>query len=216
MNKILLAAILAILTSVVVAEEKAMPISAHIGVENNYVVNGVSLSDNNHSFFADVSATIGSLTFGAEAHSIDLADTNAEYQLFASNEFKLTEQTSIHAGVTAYFYPTTDNEFVKLNVSGTHSFTNIVDVAVDVDYNFETDDLYYGLEVSKPITKQVSVFGTIGHTDFDNGTDYNDYSVGVNYAILENVSLGAKYTANDLNQNHLDKDHWLASVTVGF
>lgn len=56
--------------------------------------------------------------------------------------------------------------------------------------------IYANLSVSQPITEKISVAAAAGFTLGENISDYNDYMVGVSYALPQNFTVGLNYHFN--------------------
>ena len=172
-------------------------LSGNIGLTSDYVWRGVSQSDENFAASAglDYSHSSG-LYVGIWGSSVDFgseADVEADvYGGFSGEAAGL----SYDLGYIEYTYP---NE-TGLNFGEGYVGLGYGPGSVKVSHDFDNDNTYYEGALSFDIGGGFGAGAHLGYYDFDKGTDYTDWKLGVTKSVGP-VDLELAYTDTDMSKD---------------
>lgn len=170
-------------------EESKFPLSATIAATTDYRFRGLSQTDIGPAF--QVGATYTSpfgLYAGAWTSNVDFGDSDQELDYFVGFNTDLGSAVNWDIMVNRYTYPSSSaasyNEYIT-------KFTFIKDYYVLLAYSDDvfgssTDSWYSQLGATYALPSDFSVAGTVGLTEFEDGTvgrDYKDWSVSLSHPI---------------------------------
>ena len=172
-------------------------LSGNIGLTSDYVWRGVSQSDEHFAASAglDYSHSSG-LYVGIWGSNVDFgseADVEADlYGGFSGQAAGL----SYDLGYIEYTYP---NE-TGLNFGEGYVGLGYGPGSVKVSHDFDNDNTYYEGALSFDIGGGFGAGAHVGYYDFDKGTDYTDWKLGVTKSIGP-VDLELAYTDTDMSSD---------------
>lgn len=205
-----LAASSALATPAFAQEESDVSVSANAAIVSEYRFRGVDLSGGDMAIQGgiDVGHSSG-LYVGAWGSSLD-EDTvgfgHTEIDIYGGFSTDVSDSVSVDVGVIAYLYPNAgpgDFDYFEGYASVGFGF-GPADLSVGVAYAPEQDSLgdddnlymFGDLGVGIPETP-ISLSGHLGYTDgfltFTNNSQAWDWSVGLDVALGENLSVGGAY-----------------------
>jgi len=187
-----------------------LEISANVALVTDYRFRGVSLSGGELAIQGgfDVAHSSG-LYVGTWASSLeeDLGYGSTELDIYGGWSGDLTDGVSADIGLLYYAYfdaPPGDFDYLEAYSSlgftfGPAEATVGVAYAWDQDSLGDQDNLYLYTDLGMGIADTpLSVSAHLGYTDgfltFTADGDAFDYSVGLDYAVTDNLSLGVAYT----------------------
>lgn len=191
--------------AVAVAEEAPVhSFSANLAVTSDYIWRGISQTDNEPAIQggADYSHASG-LYLGAWASNVDFAanDADVEVDLYGgfSNE---VGGFSYDVGVIHYNYPgESDLNFEELYLGLGYGF-----LSVKASHDFDNENSYYEAGADFTLPAEVSLALHVGHYDFDNGEDYDDWKVAVGRS-YGGFDFELAYADTDLSDNECGGDY---------
>ncbi len=170
-----------------------------------YVWRGVSQSDGNPAVFVSGQVAYNGFYAGAGAENVDFLGIETEYDLWAGWSGDVGGVT-VDAGIVRYGYldaPSgTDLDTVdfKVGVSDTFGPLTLGVVAMYTPDYFATEEssVYGEVNASYAIADKWTLNGAVGHQEIDPASaSYTHWSVGVSYAVADNVTLDLRYHDTD-------------------
>lgn len=183
-------------TSSSLVSADAFSTESSLTLASQYLFRGFDLSQEDPALQGDVIVNHESgFWFGAWATNYDVgADDGVEVDVLLGYDFSLNDDVSFGVGLTEYTYTgDTDSSteyYVSVSVSN-FSFTYYDDTDLDTSY--------YSLDAEFDLQSNFSLALHAGKNDPDGGSSNNDYSVTLNYAASDSLSLFATYSDNDLD-----------------
>lgn len=190
MNKFAAAAMISAL-ALTTKNAQAQDVSYLAGVDftSNYVVNGMSDSNDNPALQPYFEVGIDNFYFGTWMSTVELGSDNVEIDLYAGYRNSFDNGLAFNVGYAHYFYDDTGS------CCGEYTFTLayiVEDFGIDVysAYNPKSEKFNNRLNAGYAITDDLGVFASYGYKQ---STD-NEYGhVGVSYAFSEVVSASLRY-----------------------
>jgi len=216
-----------------VSADAGFELSANVALVNDYRFRGVSLSGGELAIQGgfDVSHSSG-LYVGTWASSLeeDLGYGSTELDIYGGWSGDLSEGISADIGLLYYAYfdaPAGDFDYLEAYSSlgftfGPAEATVGVAYAWDQDSLGDTDNLYIYTDLGMGIADTpLSVSAHLGYTDgfltFTADGDAFDYSVGLDYAVTDTLSLGVAYTGMEgPSIKDLTDDSIVVSLSASF
>jgi uncharacterized protein (TIGR02001 family) len=203
------------------AEEEASPItiSGSAAITSDYRFRGLSQSDGNFAVQGSIGASHESGFYvGTWGSSISFAG-GTEIDLYGGWKGEVASGLTVDAGLMYYLYPNAGSSFAPVasdffepyaSVSGT---IGPVGAKVGVAYAFggqsalnDEDNIYVYSDLTAAIPDTpVTLNAHLGYSKGDsalstlqlNDNDYIDWSIGADYAVAKNLTLGLKYSDTD-------------------
>ncbi len=217
--------------------ESEISISGNAAVVSDYRFRGVGLSGGDIAIQGgiDVGHSSG-FYIGTWGSSIDGGGYGSvELDIYGGWSGDLTDGVSADVGVLYYAYPNAvpgDFDYIEFYGSlgfafGPAETTVGVAYAPDQDSLGDEDNLYIYLDVGVGIPDTpLSVSAHLGYTDGALGPDFLaggldksglDWSIGADFAVTENLSVGVAYTGVEgTSINNLTDDAVVATLSVSF
>lgn len=216
-----------------VSAEAAFELSANVALVTDYRFRGVSLSGGELAIQGgfDVAHSSG-LYVGTWGSSLeeDLGYGSTELDIYGGWSGDLAEGITADVGLLYYAYfdaPAGDFDYFEAYSSlgfgiGPAEATVGVAYAWDQDSLGDTDNLYIYTDIGVGIPNTaLTLTGHVGYTDgfltFTADGDAFDYSVGMDYALTDTLSLGVMYTGLEgPSIRDLTDDSILVSLSASF
>jgi uncharacterized protein (TIGR02001 family) len=188
---------------------------------SNYIFRGVSQTENDPAVFGAARVTYGQFYAGAGIENVDFHNSiDAEYDL-SGGWTPVVEGFRLDLGMIRYGYinePThTHIDTVDFKGVVLHDFgPATLAVAMYYTPNFfgvGRDGIYYEGRATYRITDSLLASGALGRQTVDGGIDHTTWNVGLNYAIIKNISIDARYY--DTNEHGLGSvygSHFVAAI----
>lgn len=191
-------------------EESEISISGNAALVTEYRFRGVDLSGGDIAIQGgiDLSHSSGFYigTWGSSLDEDTVGFGHTELDIYGGWSGDIASGVSADVGLIAYLYPNAGpGDFDYFEVYGSVGFTfGPAETTVGVAYAFEQDSLggddnlylYADLGIGIPNTP-ISVSGHIGYTDgfltFTNDGNAFDWSIGAEFAVNDNLSVGVSY-----------------------
>jgi uncharacterized protein (TIGR02001 family) len=206
---------------------------------SEYVFRGVELADN--SFQGSVEVTVQDFYVGLWSNQPITRHQDNEIDIYAGYKWKLTDQLSVEAVGTYYWYPEASNAEVKHTTeAGIGATYTVAGISTSVygyyDFDLEATTTQVSVGYSLPleaIGASLDVSGYWGYVDADDiapqtawqiAESYTYYGVDVSvpYKLSEKATftIGAHWADNKdlLGPGDVADDHlwWTAGITIGF
>lgn len=216
------------------AAESDFTISGNATIVSAYRFRGVDLSDGDIAIQggADIAHKSGFYVGTWASSQEDGGLGHTELNLYGGWSGEVSDGVVLDAGVLGYLYPNADRDFDgDVNTTIIELYTSLgfnlgpVGTTVGAAWAPKQDALggrdslyvYTDAVVGLPNTP-VSLNAHVGYTDGAMSPDFRstfDWSVGADFAISENLTLGAKYVGADAN-TWSTRDAVIASLGVSF
>ncbi|MFP4682824.1 MAG: TorF family putative porin [Ectothiorhodospira sp.] len=212
MNRPLLAGAVAtaLVAVAAVPSTAAAEVSANIGFTSNYLFRGVTQTDDQAAVQGGVDyAHDEGFYVGTWASNVDYGADSRGYEL--DGYFGLASDigdsgVGFDVGYIYYAYPSLDDSdmgevYGGLDFMGAHAMVNLV---TNADADGMEDTVSYELGYGLDLTGDMSLDGTVGYVDPDEGDDdYTWWSVGLTRA-TELGDFTLAYTQNDIDDEEDD------------
>jgi len=191
------------------AAAQEVDISANAAIVSEYRFRGVDLSGGDIAIQGGVDAAIGGFYIGTWGSSLDentVGYGHTELDIYAGWGTDISDTMSFDIGVLAYLYPNAgpgDFDYIEFYSSVTAALgpaeaTVGVAYAPDQDSLGGTDNFYIYTDLGIGIPDSpVSITGHVGYTDgfltFTNNSKAFDWSVGLDVALGDTLSIGVSY-----------------------
>lgn len=219
------------------AQDGDISISGNAAIVTEYRFRGVALSGGDIAVQGGVDLGHSSGfyvgTWGSSLDEDTVGYGHTELDLYGGWSGQLTDAISADVGVIRYMYPNAgpgDFDYIEFYSSVGFTF-GPADTTLGVAYAPEQDSLggtdnlylYADLGVGIPDTP-VSIAGHVGYTDgfltYTSNSKAWDWSIGADFAVSENLSVGVAYTGaeGDIvppNYNFVD-DAFVGTLSVSF
>ena len=219
------------------AQDGEVSISGNAAIVTEYRFRGVDLSGGDIAVQGgiDLGHSSGFYvgTWGSSLDEDTVGYGHTELDVYGGWSGQLTDAISADVGVISYLYPNAgpgDFDYVEFYSSVGFTF-GPADTTLGIAYAPEQDSLggtdnlylYADLGVGIPDTP-VSVAGHIGYTDgfltYTNNSKAWDWSIGADFAVSENLSVGVAYTGaeGDIAPPNYDfvDDAFVGTLSVSF
>lgn len=200
----------ALVAGTFVSSSAVAEVSANIGFTSNYLFRGVTQTDDQAAVQGGVDyAHEGGFYAGTWASNVDYGADSRGYEV--DGYFGLADDigesgVGFDVGYIYYAYPSLDDSdlgevYGGLDFMGAHAMVNLVTNADDEGLE---DSLSYELGYGLGLTGDMSLDGTVGYVDPDEGDgDYTWWSVGLTRA-TELGDFTLAYTQNDIDDGNAD------------
>jgi uncharacterized protein (TIGR02001 family) len=185
--------------------------ASNIGFVTDYSFRGISQSDEGPAvqggFDVSHSSGVYAGVWGSNVDFNDSSEATLEADLYAGYSNSLDNGITYDVGAIYYAYPGADDslnyDFWEASLALGYDF-DLLSVSTSVNYSPEFfgetgDAQYYALSVDVPLPSDLSLSAHIGHQDIDEGTDYNDWSVGLGYNYAD-LDFSLQYVETDLDE----------------
>lgn len=218
-------------TPALAQDEGEITISGNAAIVSEYRFRGVDLSGGDIAVQGGIDLAHSSGfyvgTWGSSLDEDTVGYGHTELDVYGGWSGDIASGVSADVGVIAYLYPNAGpGDFDYFEVYGSAGFTlGPAETTLGVAYAFEQDSLggddnlylYADLGVGIPNTP-VSLSAHVGYTDgfltFTNDGDAWDWSLGADFAVNENLSVGVAYV--DAEGDYLPGDYkFTDSAIVG-
>ncbi|MGD2117962.1 MAG: TorF family putative porin [Chromatiales bacterium] len=206
------------MSGVAAAEDKIMGLefSANVALTSNYVFRGISESDEHASisggFDAAHSSGLYAGVWGASVEGYSDASMELDYYIGWGGD---VGPVGLDVGYLRYTYPgenpgTSDTDEFHIGVSG-----DVGPVSLGLTYNYSDDfysagdNDYWDLGAEMPIGS-FTLAAHAGSTDRDDGTEYEDYSIGIS---TEAGGFGFDLTFTDTDGLANDEDYAIFTIS---
>lgn len=183
-----------------------------VTLASQYLWRGFDLNQEDPALQGDVIVSHDSgFWFGAWASNYDAGiDDGVEVDLMLGYDFSVNEDIDIGVGFTEYTYSgdidSSSEYYVSVSYSN-FSFTFYDDLDLDTKY--------YSLDAEFELSSDLTLALHAGKNDPDSGGSNNDYSVTLNHATTDNLTLFATYSDNDLNVTGAE-DYFIVGASYSF
>lgn len=209
MKKILLATALTLISAPALAQNISGEFSANVGLTTEYSFRGIDQNDEKMAVQGGFDYAYEHFYAGVWGSNVDFNaadDANLEVDLYAgfSGDYK---GVSWDIGGIYYAYPGSnsglDYDFYEAAVALGYDFDSFA-LSGSVNYSPDFfggtgDAVYSAAYLDVPLPYDFSLSAHYGHQTIDQGTDYDDWSVGLGYSI-SGFDLGLKYVDTDLDE----------------
>ena len=190
------------------AQDARSPIvSASVTLASDYVVRGVSQTEQRASVLATVDVTSGAFYAGALAGNVAFPgdpDTSVEVDLYAGVRHAIAG-IDVDVGVVAYVYDDPDGrdyDFVELKAAVSRAIGPITVGAVvlhspDFLGSAEDEATYVEGQVALSAGPRWTVSTAFGTQVVSSGFDYSNWNVGSAYALTGALALDVRYHTTD-------------------
>ncbi len=210
-NRLIAASATIVLLSVASAAA-AQDITYNVGATTDYVTRGSSQTNHQPAYSAGVDATFtNGFYVGAWTSTVDFGDgTDQEIDLYGG--YRTTAAGwGLDFGLASYNYTNDPGEgldMVEAIAVASRTFGPVATtftVAYSPDYfNVGSPSVWSEAGASIPLTSKLSATGSVGYQYLEDENlfpSYSTYNVGVVYALTKHLSVDARYTSSDLDEN---------------
>jgi len=178
-------------------------LSGNIGFMSEYISRGVPLSNEKLSMKGGLQYNVGN---GIYAGFIAISDGDispyGEVDAYFGYTYEFSKDLQLHAKLLSYQFPYADSGPAHYEEVSLLLRYKIFEIGVDRAVNKNVKgDMYYHVDVQKPLNKDFSVGATIGYNDFaiandpSNEFDYAHYKVNASW---KDFTLALENNDNDL------------------
>lgn len=158
-------------------------LSANVAVGSNYLWRGVSQTDDGAAVSGGIDyASKSGFYIGTWVSNVDFGDdTNAEVDLYGGYGGSQGD-FGYDVGYIYYGYPGGDDlNFSEVYASASWKYLSVgVSSLADADWDADFgDDIYLEANLTFEVSPGLELAFHVGNYDFDEGTDYTDYSVSL-------------------------------------
>lgn len=200
-------------------------LSANVGMVTDYVYRGITQSDEGPAvqggFDVDHSSGLYAGIWGSNVdfNDGDEAHVETDFYIGYASEF---QGFSYDLGAIYYAYPGADSDldydFFEVAAALGYDFDFMAlsgAINYSPEYFGETGDaVYYAVNVDVPLPYDFSLAGHAGYQTIDEGEDYFDWSIGLDYSVY-GFDLALTYSDTDLDEPEECADGCSGRVVFG-
>ncbi|HNV85093.1 MAG TPA: TorF family putative porin [Arenimonas sp.] len=196
------------------ADESESNLSFNAALVSDYVFRGISQNNFEPALQAGADYSFGDSGFyvGAWGSNIDFgpADgSDVEVDFYLGYNVDLNDDWNLDLNVTRYNYfggnPGVDGDYSELIGVVTYGEQYSLTVGYTNNYvNADVNQLYVGLGGTWEVGNAVNLTAGVGHSDFEGGFNYTDWTLGVNRDFGP-VNIGLNYYDTDISGKTSDQ-----------
>ncbi len=206
----------------------AQTVSFNAGATTDYIARGSTQTNHQSSYSVGAEVDAKGFYLGGWTANVDFGDGTSQ-EIDTTAGYRTTfHDWNIETGVAAYNYKGDpgrglDMEEAHVTVGRTFNKVNTsFTVAYSPNYfNLGSRSVWYETKLSTSLTDKLTLGGSVGYQTIDRKEifpPYFTYNVGLDYALTSKVSVGARYTTNNIPASfgYIADDTVSLSVSTAF